>query len=164
MQDLSGWNNKTREVRINIIVSKYLHQKASMITCLGYLIERREMEDIHKLRITIRRNKALHSFLAFSFPNEFNKKQFFNLYSSLFNQAGQVREAQINLAQLSQHHAKYLLPFISDQSKRLASAWAQLLVTIRSLDQENMEQEERAFLKRTEPLTKEFCYKNRSVL
>jgi len=97
-----------------------LHQlKASFHIYLGYSHDHFEMEDIHKLRVTIRKLKALYAVLEFSLPAEFSKTDYNNSLKELFGRAGRVRENQINIQQIQTQELKFLNPYLEYQFRAL---------------------------------------------
>lgn len=97
---------------MNILMSNIQHLKASFHIYLDYVRERTEMEDIHKLRVTIRKLKVLYALIEFSLPEKFSKNNFNEPLKVLFSRAGRVRENQINLLHVQKLELKYLQPYL----------------------------------------------------
>ncbi|HSF89499.1 MAG TPA: hypothetical protein VLA46_08790, partial [Saprospiraceae bacterium] len=57
-------------------------------------------EDFHMLRLSIKKIKAVLSFLSY-YNSDFNKEKYYKPFKILFSHAGEVREIQIQQSQLS---------------------------------------------------------------
>ncbi|MEA1887456.1 MAG: hypothetical protein U9N72_09625, partial [Bacteroidota bacterium] len=62
-----------------------------------------KMKDIHKLRVRIKRLKAIFRFLEFVHQSEFKARDHYNLFKPVFRTAGLIRESQINLRVLKEY-------------------------------------------------------------
>lgn len=71
------------------------------------------MEDVHKLRVAIRKLRTLLSVLDHAQITTGRKEDFTLLVGSLFSLAGRLRDAQVNQLLLSHRKAGYLLPYVN---------------------------------------------------
>lgn len=58
--------------------------------------EHQEMENVHQLRLDIKKMRATLALMQFVSSEAFDLREYLNLFSKLFRRLGQVREAQIN--------------------------------------------------------------------
>ncbi len=72
-------------------------------------------EDIHALRVTIKRLRAVISLLEIASEGSFEKGPYFALLKGLFSAAGHVRETQINLQLILQYGYLDLEYYTEDQ-------------------------------------------------
>lgn len=86
----------------------YLHQVDTIEAILRKSGHDFTAEDLHTLRVCIKKIKAVLSFLRF-FDPDFNKDKYFKPYENLFRQAGEVREIQIQQALLRKYESNPLL-------------------------------------------------------
>jgi len=113
-------------------------------------------DDIHKARTDVKKIRAFYSFLEVLNPDNFNKESYNQVLKSLFNQAGKLREVQVNLMILEQYgthtdeeHSFRL--FLQEEEKILAGKF---LDAIRDYDEKQIiskEKEIRKFMAELEP-------------
>lgn len=108
----------------------YLHQIDSIETILRKSGQTFTPEDFHMLRLSIKKIKAVLSFLSFYNP-DFNKEKYFKPYVTLFSFAGEVREIQIQLSQLKNNTSNPLLvkyfDALSNDLRHHQEAFAELI-------------------------------------
>ncbi len=75
----------------------YEEHTASFFKNFSKTHKRFGVEDIHQLRVDIKKLRAILQFLEFISKGEFNTNEHFNLFSTLFKDAGKVRTMQVNL-------------------------------------------------------------------
>ncbi len=75
----------------------YDRQVADICSCLETIPGCYRVRDIHKLRVRIKRLKAIFKLIEYRYPEEFRAKEYYRLYKAVFKSAGLVRESQINL-------------------------------------------------------------------
>ncbi|MDT8402031.1 MAG: CHAD domain-containing protein [Bacteroidales bacterium] len=84
------------------------------------------LRDIHKLRVRIKRIKAVFRLLEYIYPSDFKAKEHYHIFKPVFKSAGQIREGQINLALLREAPcAGELRKSYSRHIARLRSGWEQ---------------------------------------
>ncbi|MCW8826758.1 MAG: CHAD domain-containing protein [Gammaproteobacteria bacterium] len=82
----------------------YQNYDKHLTTFKGYAdkIEKRpDVEDIHQLRVAIKKIRTNLSLMQVASCGDFQKKAHFTLFSKLFNCAGELREIQVNRALLT---------------------------------------------------------------
>lgn len=92
----------------------YLQQVDSLETMLRKPGQEFTPEDFHMLRLSIKKIKAVLSFLSFYNP-DFNKEKYFKPYKELFSLAGEVREIQVQQSQLTKYNTNPLLAKYFDE-------------------------------------------------
>ncbi len=80
----------------NKLVKSYENELAAFRIHFEYTMQRQEIEDIHELRVAIKNIRALLTLTEIASKGIFTGKSHSKIYSSLFKQAGKVREDQIN--------------------------------------------------------------------
>ena len=93
------------------LIERYNHLSESFDSSFEETFQKQGIEDIHKLRVTIKKLRALWSLMELTNQGEWFKEEHYNLSSKLFSEAGKVREGQINLSMLSKNKSKYLQPY-----------------------------------------------------
>ena len=81
--------------------SLYKHYKQQLVLFRKHFDnthERCEMEDIHQLRVSIKKIRTNLTLMSIASEGEFNNKYHFKLLSKLFKNAGKLREIQVNQA------------------------------------------------------------------
>lgn len=73
-----------------------------------------EMEDIHQLRVVIKKIRAIWAFLETATGGEFKKEEGIRIYKTLFGIAGEVRETQVSRSLIEKNAPKYLKSFIGN--------------------------------------------------
>ena len=110
-----------------------------------------EDEDFHKLRVEIKKLKAVAGFIEFS-DNHFSKRTQLKPFSKIYKQAGKIRELQLQHSFLEKHddfliedYLQELLKKIEKEKKKFAS----LLTTQSSKKIKKSTKKAEIFLKRT---------------
>ena len=98
-------------MRKNSFIQHYNDKHASFQLYFKRTFEKQEVEDIHQLRLTIKKMRATWSLMDLISHGRLNKKLFFALFSKLFDEAGEVREAQVSLSMIEKSNANYLVPY-----------------------------------------------------
>ncbi len=70
-----------------------------------------EDEDYHKLRVEIKKLKALAGFIEF-FHKSFKRKTHFKPFKKIFKQAGKIRELQLEASFLKKHNPLFIEEYI----------------------------------------------------
>jgi CHAD domain-containing protein len=74
----------------------YDRQLADVISCLEVIPGNYRVRDIHKMRVRIKRLRAVFRLLEYCNPEEFRAKDLYRPYKAVFKGVGKVRERQIN--------------------------------------------------------------------
>ena len=105
----------------------YLDQIHWFKTYFDQTMKRQEVEDVHQLRVFIKRIRTVLSLTQIFSDEVFNKKPHYELFSPLFSKAGFLREIHVNEALLYEAGPD-MLPLYQDYlSERKNSATADLL-------------------------------------
>lgn len=90
------------------------------------------VEDIHQLRVAIKKIRALLSLIELAGNGEFQKKEHFDLFKNLFRKAGKVREIQVNLSlikKIDQRKSKLYVEYLIElQNHSMEELMNELLV------------------------------------
>lgn len=125
-------------IKFITVQSRLNHHYSTQIewfrTYFNHTVDRKGMEDIHQLRVFIKRIRTVLSLTQIVSDEVFNKKPHFQLFSPLFQIAGVLREIHMNEALLHEvgsdtipHYRNFL-----DNSK--GSATADLLAEMEEFD------------------------------
>lgn len=126
---------------MNILMSKIQQLNISLHTYLDNAKRRSEMEDIHKLRVTIRKLKVLYALVEFSLPDEFSKIGYSAAFKDLFSRAGRVRENQINTLYIQRLEQQYLQPYLNYLSRALKRNLRNLKKSIENFELEKFDEQ-----------------------
>ena len=116
-------------------IQHYKDRQAAFLFYFNKTVEKLGMEDIHKLRVTIKKLRAIWSLMEITSHGRFNKKEHLALFSNLFNTAGDVRDAQVSLGLIRQNKALYLVPFSEYLTKVQDCGNEELIRSLNSFDQ-----------------------------
>lgn len=123
------------------------------------------VEDIHQLRVAIKKLRALISLIELAGNGEFQKKEHFDFFKNIFRKAGKVREIQVNLSLIkkidqkkSKLYVEYLIGlqnhsmeelmnelFVFDL-KKLKILNAQMLSKANEISQDHLTEKSTAFI------------------
>ena len=90
----------------NNVLNIYKKYSYSFGRFLRLSINRGDEEDIHQLRVTIKKIKALYNLFELISNRSISAKKLYRIYSDIFIASGKVRETQINLNILHQFNTK----------------------------------------------------------
>ncbi len=93
------------------ILKYYANHKKIIDEKLPGILVSHDEEDIHKLRVSIKRIKALFIMLSALTQKEFNAKKHYKTYRIIFSPTGQIRDIQLHRKHLKIHEAKTGLSF-----------------------------------------------------
>ena len=96
----------------------YFKQKNEFETYYKKLLSHKNIDDIHKLRLAIKKLRTLLMLIELTTKESIDKKRPYHLYSKLFKSAGRVRETQINIELLRKAGVKdnaAIYPFYNDK-------------------------------------------------
>ncbi|MDE3184499.1 MAG: CHAD domain-containing protein [Bacteroidota bacterium] len=92
--------------------------RKNIITLLKKSAEQFEDEDYHKLRVEIKKLKAVAGFIEFS-HKKFSKKKALTPFKKIYKQAGKVRELQLEASFLKKNNPQFIEQYLSDLDKRI---------------------------------------------
>ncbi len=95
----------------NKIIEYYQHLLISFTTYLKNTAEQQGMEDIHQMRVNIKKIRTVLNVLEISSNHEYHKQEHLILFHNLFQAAGKMREAQLNLSLIEKRKVAYMLPY-----------------------------------------------------
>ena len=99
--------------------SGYLKKlRKRIITLLKKSPEKFEDEDYHKLRVEIKKLKAVAGFIQFS-NKKFSKKIHLKPFKKVYKQAGKIRELQVEESFLKKNNSQFIKLYLSDLAKRI---------------------------------------------
>ena len=99
--------------------SNYLKKiRKNITTLLKKSPEKFEDEDYHKLRVEIKKLKALAGFVEFS-NQKFSKKKQLKPFSKIYKYAGKVRELQLEVSFLQKNNAQFIEQYLCDLERRI---------------------------------------------
>ncbi|WP_346862139.1 CHAD domain-containing protein [uncultured Draconibacterium sp.] len=102
-------------------------------------LETQEMEDIHELRVNIKKLRTICTLIQEASFEKLKKEPCFELFSNLFRVAGMLREAQINLEIIENKQFDFLIPFVQYLKNSQDKYSKQLLETMLVFDQEKLQ-------------------------
>ena len=79
----------------------YNYYQSQVKACLSYMEnipKSFDVEDIHQLRVRIKKIKAIFQLIEYSGSDLVNSKEFYRLFRSVFRKAGFIRENQVNIS------------------------------------------------------------------
>ena len=104
---------------VHMSLSKhYLDQIDWFKTYFDQTMKRQEVEDVHQLRVFIKRIRTVLSLTQIFTDEVFNKKPHYELFSPLFSKAGFLREIHVNEALLYEAGPDMLPPYQDYLSER----------------------------------------------
>lgn len=99
--------------------SGYLKKiRKNIITLLKKSPEIFEDEDYHKLRVEIKKLKAVAGFIQFS-KKHFSKRKAVKPVLKIYKQAGKIRELQLEASFLKKNNPQFIEQYLSDLDKRI---------------------------------------------
>lgn len=96
-------------------------------------------EDLHELRVIIKKLKAMWSLMHYSSQGQWKKKPHTELITKLFTETGKLRDAQVNLDLLGPYYGKFLLPFYEFTEKNIKRMQKKLHQTMMFFDIESFD-------------------------
>lgn len=123
--------------------SKFYHyynkQLAALRRHMRNTLKNGTMEDIHKLRVSIKRLRTLWSLMEVASGGKWKSKPCLGLFESLFQAAGQLRETQVNLRLLEPCQGAYLGPYTAYLQKTRKRAGKKLHKGIQAFDRKKFD-------------------------
>lgn len=100
------------------------------------------IEDIHQMRVTIKKLRAIWMLMDSIFPNETDQIDHSKVFNPLFKQSGIVRETQVHLSMLKKNKAHYLESYKAYQrkiQKRASNKLHEIMVRFHDVDIDPLE-------------------------
>ncbi len=117
----------------------YNKQLAALRRHLRSTLKNGTMEDIHKLRVSIKRLRTLWSLLEAASGGKWKSKPCLELFEGLFEVAGQLRETEVNLRLLEPYQGAYLEPYTRYLQKTRKRAGKKLHKSIQAFDRKKFD-------------------------
>jgi len=96
----------------NLLLHHYIKQKTAFRLYFTKTLDGLDMEDIHQLRVAVKKLRAIWSLLETITEGKLNKRLRKAIVSDLFDAAGELRETQVNLIILTKKNTNYLHEFV----------------------------------------------------
>jgi CHAD domain-containing protein len=122
-----------------LFLQNYKRQRRRFYISYSKVLESQGMEDLHRLRLIIKELKSAWALMEIISGGEWSKKSHFEWISKLFDRAGKVREAQVNLQLAKRYRNKYLTSFLKHLRKIKKRTSKRLLKTFQTFDVEDLE-------------------------
>jgi CHAD domain-containing protein len=108
-----------------------------------------ESEDIHRLRVDVKKIYALYSLFEMVEPGLFKKQKHFKLFTNLFKLAGKIREIQVHLIFLSKPKYKKtdFVSFINFLKEQENQATKNFLLAIKDFNDKELKSTEKEIKK-----------------
>ena len=91
-----------------LLISYFRQQRQLFLRHLYRTLKDNNVEDLHQLRVTIKRLRALWSLVEVISKGSYTKNEHRKLTGTLFKKGGKVREAQVNAEVIKSLHEEYL--------------------------------------------------------
>lgn len=92
-------------------VKHYKRQLANFFQFFDRTLDKQKMEDVHQMRVSIKKLRAMWSLIQMVNQDQWQKKVLSDLVRELFSEAGHLREAQVNLELVQATKKSYLQPY-----------------------------------------------------
>lgn len=92
--------------------------RKNIIALLEKSPEKFEDKDYHKLRVEIKKLKAIAGFIEFS-NKKFSKKKVLKPFIKVYKQSGKIRELQLEESFLKKNNSQFIEQYLSDLAKRI---------------------------------------------
>lgn len=122
-------------------------------------LEEQDVEDIHKLRVSVKKLRSIWSLVEAISHNELSRQTYFSMVAKLFSTAGKVREAQINRTLISKYRVKYLVQYADFLMKIEERYTCRMLEIMQQFDQEALEAQHELLLRSMTALPEELVWK-----
>jgi len=141
------------------LIQHYKDKQVSFHLYFKSTFERQGIEEIHQLRLSIKKLRTILSLMELVSHGMLNKKGYFSLLSKLFDAAGEVREAQVSLRLIEKSNAFYLMPYKEYLKETQSRANIKLLTTMQAFDFKSFEILNNKFLQEMKGITSENAIK-----
>lgn len=119
-----------------------------------------DMEDIHQLRVSIKKLRAIWSLADIMLNGKWKKKKHQKLFKKLFDNAGMIREAQINLGLIAQMDDSELAEYSAHLKKLEDKGLIKLLNQIDRFDTSKLDSLNRELFKHLSKTSEEKILKH----
>ncbi len=126
-------------MRQGVLIDRYNKLSESFQLYFNKTLEDQGIEDIHQLRVTIKKLRAIWSLMESASGGKWTKKEHFAHTSKLFAEAGKVREAQVNLSMIAKYKVQYLIPYAEYLGGIQKSATERLLREMKAFDSKKLD-------------------------
>jgi len=92
----------------NSLTEYFNNQLSSFRKNFSNALKTQSKRDIHRLRLNIKKLRAILSLVEIASAGNFNKMDHFLMFEDIFKKAGKVRETQMNLYLIKKQRSKYL--------------------------------------------------------
>lgn len=123
----------------NLLVNYYIELQKMFHHYFEKTLQDQNIENIHQLRVSIKKLKALWSIMQFINPDKWNKKSHKQLLSTIFKPAGRLREVQINYSLIQKNEIQYLKPYKIYLINSQESFKRELLESMRTFDLDQLD-------------------------
>jgi CHAD domain-containing protein len=144
----------------NKVIGEFLFQfyrkrTSSFLANIYKAIITGESEDIHRLRVDVKKIYALYSLFEMIRPDLFKKKVHYNLFVNLFKLSGRIREIQVHLIFLSKPKFRKsdFASFISFLKEQENLASRNFLLEIKGFDNKELKATEKEIRKICQEIT-----------
>lgn len=117
-----------------IFIQYYNKQLASFRRHLRSALKSVSMEDMHKLRVSIKKLRILWSFMEVASRGKWKSRPCQDLIEKVFRTAGKFRESQINLLLIEACQADFLSPYIRQLKTNQKRTGKILLESVQAFD------------------------------
>lgn len=139
----------------NHISRYYEGQRAHFLDAYKKVRSRPEMEDIHQMRVGIKRLRATWTLFERLTRATWKKKTQFDLIRKLYKAAGNLREAQVNLDLLRAHRVSYLAGYKEQLQRSEPSLTRKLRQRARAFDLKAFNKQNKELLKKMSTVPRE---------
>ncbi|MEZ5022063.1 MAG: CHAD domain-containing protein [Chitinophagales bacterium] len=102
-------------------------------------LKSKSKEDLHQMRVSIKRLKAIWSMMEMATSGKWQKKQHYKLFDKLFDAAGKVRELEVNSELIEKYNSSYLDSYNKYLQNTQEGLNRELFVRMQSFDHKNFE-------------------------
>lgn len=109
--------------------------------------KKQDPENIHKLRLSIKKLRSILRMVEIAGKGKFSKKAHFDLLSKVFSEAGKVREIQMNLELIHQQKGAKAIEYDAYFEKKLKRSITNLKAVIGEFDKKKLRRLNKRFLR-----------------
>ena len=122
-----------------VYIHYYNKQLASFRRHLRSTLKNGTVEDVHKLRVSIKKLKTQWSFMEAATHGQWKSRPCLELFGKLFRVAGKLRETQVNLHAIGPFGAAGLAPYSASLQRSQKYARKRLIGCIQDFDRKKFE-------------------------
>ena len=149
-------------MKYNPLLQYYEEQQKTFLLWFNNSLEDQDIENIHQLRVSIKKLRATWSLMQFISQKQWSKKPHRKLYSTIFKPAGRLREAQINHELIQKHPAHYLETYVDFLIQQQEDSTKELVKAMKDFDFKELERLNKQLIKEFEDIPNETIL-NRSM-